>query len=252
MARKDISDILSDWPFDPDILNVRRIKGENDKDKIQLRLDLGLLQMELEGRPDGRQPHGFENVLEYYKAEQEHSEQKKEGQFVLSADDLRELQQESIQYYHRYLCFAELGDHEGVIRDTAHNLEVLELVEEFAEDEESAWSFLQYFPYIKMMNVQARVQMALENEEYSDALQKIEESIRLIRSFNKKWGIAENVETNREIHILNEWKETVLAKRPVSDLEKLEEELEEAIRLEHYEKAAKIRDKLEALQENQS
>ncbi|HKJ68445.1 MAG TPA: UvrB/UvrC motif-containing protein, partial [bacterium] len=60
------------------------------------------------------------------------------------------------------------------------------------------------------------------------------------------------VETNREIRILNEWKETVLQKRPVSDLEKLEEELEEAIRLEHYEKAAKIRDKLEELQENQS
>ncbi|HKJ69822.1 MAG TPA: hypothetical protein VKA68_17830, partial [bacterium] len=188
MARKDISDILSDWPFDPDILNVRRIKGENDRDKIQLRLDLGLLQMELEGRPDGQRPHEFDNLLQYYKAEQEHTEEKEEGYFILSADDLRELQQESIQYYHRYLCYAELGDHEGVIRDTGHNLEVLELVEAYAEDEESAWSFLQYFPYIKMMNVQARVQMALESEGYSEALRKIDESIKQIRSFNKKWG----------------------------------------------------------------
>ncbi len=250
MARKDITDILANWEFDPDVLNVRRIKGTDSSNKIQLRLDLGLLQMNETGRPDGQRPHGFVNMLEYYKAEREHVEEYQEGYFVLTPDDLRDLQQESIQYYHRYLCFAELEDHEGVIRDTAHNLETLEFVEEFADDEESAWAFLQYYPYIKMMNIQARVQMALEEEKYSEALGRIDTSIEAIKAFNKKWGLATSKESTREIKILKDWRETVLEKKPISALEKLRQELEEAIRLEHYEKAARIRDELEEMQEN--
>ncbi len=252
MGRKDISDILSDWPFDPDILNVRRITGDDNKEKIQLRLDLGLLQMEAEGRPDGARPHGYENYLQYCQAEQEHIENEEKGVFVLSSEDLRELQQESIQYYHRYLCFAELKDHEDVIKDTAHNLAVLEFVEQYAEDEESAWSFLQYYPYVEMMNIQAKVRIAMDEEEYSSALRSIENSIQLIKDFNKKWGISESKDSTREIRILREWKETVLQKRPISASEKLQQELDEAIQLEHYERAAKIRDKLEQLQEKES
>jgi len=252
MVRKDITDILADWPFDPDILNVRRITGKDNKEKIQLRLDLGLLQMEAEDRPDGTRPHDFDNYLAYYKAEQERVEKEENKVFVLTRDDLRDLQQESIQYYHRYLCFSELGDHEGVIRDTEHNLDVLEFVEEFAEDEESAWSFLQYFPYVRMMHTQSRVQMAMEEEQYAAALDQIDRSIEEINSFNKKWGIKETRESTREIRILTEWRETVLEKKPFSTQEKLQQELEEAIQLEHYEKAARLRDQLEALQENSS
>ena len=33
-----------------------------------MRIDLGLLQMELDGRPDGQRPHGFESLLDYYEA----------------------------------------------------------------------------------------------------------------------------------------------------------------------------------------
>ena len=252
MVRKDITDILANWPFDPDVLNVRRITGKDNKEKIQLRLDLGLLQMEAEGRPDGQRPHDFDNYLEYYRAEQEHVEKEEKKIFILAREDLRDLQQESIQYYHRYLCYSELRDHEGVIRDTEHNLEVLEFVEEFAEDEESAWAFLQYFPYVKMMNTQASVQMALDNEEYAAALEQIDSSVEEINNFNKKWGIKESRESTREIRILAEWRDTVLEKKPFSTMEKLQQELEEAIQLEHYEKAARLRDQLEALQENNS
>ena len=37
---------------------ARKIVGEDGKEKLQVRLDLGLLQMELNGRPDGERPHG--------------------------------------------------------------------------------------------------------------------------------------------------------------------------------------------------
>ncbi|MCF7804002.1 MAG: UvrB/UvrC motif-containing protein [Candidatus Marinimicrobia bacterium] len=250
MSKQDISDILNNWEFDPDILNVRKITGRDGNEKIQLRLDLGLLQMEAQGRPDGQEYKGYTNVLDFIQSEYYAlREAGEEDQFELTADDLRELQQESIQYYHRYLCFAELGDYSGVIRDTAHNLEVLEFVEEFAKDEESAWAFMQYYPYVKMMQTQAKIQQALENETYRSALEDIDKSIKAIRDFNKKWGIQDSEESRKEITILEEWRETVLEEKPLSKSEKLKADMEEAVRLERYEDAARIRDQLEDIQE---
>ncbi|MBS1270998.1 MAG: hypothetical protein MAGBODY4_00127 [Candidatus Marinimicrobia bacterium] len=245
MAKKDISDILNDWDFDPEVLNVRRIEGEDGEDKIQLRLDLGLLQMEAADRPDGKHPHGFDNYLEFLQSEQRVVEGAGlKEQFELTPEDLRDLQQESIQYYHRYLCLAELGDHESVIRDTAHNLEALEFVEEFAPDEENAWAFMQYYPYVKMMHTQAKVQLALEHEAYSNALKDIDASIQDIKDINQRWGVQESREATKEIRMLEEWRETVMEKKPLSKSEKLKADLEEAIQLERYEDAARIRDKL--------
>ncbi len=250
MSKKDISDVLNEWPFEPENLNVRRIHGADNKDKIQLRLDLGLLQMETEGRPDGNKPYGYINVLSYYQSEMERvaEETGSEKNFTLDSEALAELQQESIQYYHRYLCYSELNDHEGVIRDTEHNIEALEFVENNVADEEDAWSFLQYYPYILMMNTQAHVQLALENEIYDEALQRIEESLQLIRDFNEKWGLKESDQSEREIRILEDWKATVQDKQPVSKYEQLQAELEEAVKSERYERAAQIRDQIQHLQ----
>ena len=50
---KDISSMLSGWDFDPDRVSVRIVTGDDGRDKLQLRLDLGMLQMEFDGRPDG-------------------------------------------------------------------------------------------------------------------------------------------------------------------------------------------------------
>ena len=64
----DIRGILDEWEYEPDQIQVRMIRGEDGQDRIQMRIDLGLIQMELAGRPDGQRPHGFESLLESYEA----------------------------------------------------------------------------------------------------------------------------------------------------------------------------------------
>src|SRR2546423_6742700 len=54
----DISHLLAQWEYKPGQVVVRKIKGKNGKEKIQLRVDLGILQMNVEGRPDGKRPLG--------------------------------------------------------------------------------------------------------------------------------------------------------------------------------------------------
>lgn len=61
---RDLTAILDEWPFESGQLNVRLIEGRDGEPKIQVRLDLGLLQMEVEGRPDGVAPGGFESLLD--------------------------------------------------------------------------------------------------------------------------------------------------------------------------------------------
>ena len=63
---KDIAPILKGWDYEAGTINVRKIIGLDGQPKLQMRLDLGLLQMELTGRPDGHRPHGHESLLEYY------------------------------------------------------------------------------------------------------------------------------------------------------------------------------------------
>ena len=64
----DLTEILSQWPFEPGKINVRLIEGDDGEQKIQVRLDLGILQMELDGRPDGVRPQGQDSLLEYYES----------------------------------------------------------------------------------------------------------------------------------------------------------------------------------------
>ena len=46
--KDDIGDLLKTWPFDPDEFIARRITARDGTDKIQIRIDMGVLQLEVE------------------------------------------------------------------------------------------------------------------------------------------------------------------------------------------------------------
>ncbi len=90
----DIGSILKTWKYLPNDLNVRIIVGDDGKEKLQMRIDLGMLQMELDGRPDGLRPHKFDSYLSYYEHRaRSHSEHAK-APFALSPVDCLHLQQD--------------------------------------------------------------------------------------------------------------------------------------------------------------
>src|SRR2546429_7269356 len=63
---KDLTPLLKGWDYEPGTINVRKIFGADGRPKVQMRVELGLLQMELNGRPDGARPHGHESLLDYF------------------------------------------------------------------------------------------------------------------------------------------------------------------------------------------
>ena len=95
---KDIVPLLKGWDYEPGTINVRKINGLDGKPKLQMRLDLGLLQMELTGRPDGATPHGHDSLLDYYE-EQLREHKKTNGSelgFHLTSSECQSLRDEAV------------------------------------------------------------------------------------------------------------------------------------------------------------
>src|SRR5207249_3451207 len=81
--------------------------------------------------------------------------------YELTPEQCAELQQEGIQYYHRYLSLFQINDFEGVVRDTQRNLDLFTFVSEHTDREEFSWSLQQFRPYVLMMNTRAKASILL-------------------------------------------------------------------------------------------
>ena len=250
---KDINDIIEGWDYVPGEVTVRKIIGKDGKEKIQMRLDLGLMQMEISERPDGKKPYGKESLFEYYKylVEQHVIKYGSDENFHLNIEDCVKLQREAVQYYYRYLSLFQLEEYELAKRDTERNLRLIEFVNKYATSDEEKWLFEQYFPYIMMMNTRARATICIDRKEYKEALRIIRNGIKNIRKFFKDTDFEEDLELNPEITFLENWEKSIREIAPVPIKEKLENELKHAITNQEFEKAAKIRDKLHKLSEEE-
>ena len=240
---RDISLILNGWPYNPNEVTVRRIIGFDGREKLQMRLDLGVLQMEMDGRPDGERPHGFESLLDFHIARLETHRRENGGDadFSLDDDECGELRGEAMQYYHRYLALFHLGDYAGVICDTQRNLRVFDLIREYSQDESDRVSHEQFRPYVLMMNTRARACLLLEDREYDLALEQIERGLERIESFLKEAGREDMIENCREAAFLQDWRERIQSNSPMG---KLREKLRTAVEAEDYERAAQLRDEI--------
>jgi hypothetical protein len=243
----DLNDLLRDWPHEPGMVKVRKILGTDGKEKIQLRIDLGLIQMETTGRPDGLEPHQFESLLEYHRSRSRRAE-KKGNKYVLTPDDVSELQQEGIQYYHRYISFFQLNEYLGVIRDTQRNLDMFDFVVKHAEREDLSASVEQFTPYVLMMNTRAKASIELERDNIPGAVSQIEAGMGKIREFHEEDDESpDGASTSPELGFLGEWLEEIRARQPLTKLEKMQREMDNAIATEAYEKAAELRDAINAM-----
>ena len=156
------------------------------------------------------------------------------------------MQQEGIQYYHRYLSLFQLEEYPAVARDTARNLELFAFVRDHTDREDITWAFDQFIPYVQMMNTRARASIELEKRRVDAALKEIEKGRDLIVAFYNEHEQTD-AEKSAELAFLDEWRDELRAKQPVSKLEKMRREMESAISQEAYERAAQLRDEIKAL-----
>ena len=245
----DISEVLRAWEYDR-LNNIRKIKGNDGKEKIQIRLPLGIEQFEVDGRPDDKRPYGKESLLEYYRAKVEvyKKRQRTDEGFGLTREDCSRLYEEGLLYYYRYVLFFQLRDYERVVRDTQRNIEYFDFVKKYAIEEEDKKNLEQYRPYIIRMNALGKGLAHLERKKYEEALREIEEGIRAIASLPDMENTTFTYEKTRSLGLLRGMAKEILSERPLSEKEKLQKKLREAIEEENYERAAQLRDQLQELE----
>ena len=106
---------------------------------------------------------------------------------------------------------------------------------------------MQFTPYVRMMNTRAKASLAIEREDFTEAVKLIEKGMEKIREFYHDAENPEMEQQSPELQFLGEWLEEVREKRPVTKLERMQREMDEAIKAEAYEKAAQLRDAIKAL-----
>lgn len=238
--------MLKGWDYESGTVGVRKITGRDGRPKLQMRVDLGVLQMEMDGRPDGTRPHGFDSLLDYFEhLLKDHQERNgTELGFHLSVGQCQMLRDEAVQYYHRYLTLFVLEDFEGVVRDTERNLRVLDLCGKFGESEQDRMVLEQYRPYITMMNTRGKAMVLMQARQFDKALRTVRQGLGALKTFFSSYGQLDAYARCSEVRILKKLIREIRQKMPVDPIHKLQSELNRAVKAERYEEAARLRDEI--------
>ena len=227
----DIAQILREWDYDPES-NVRKIVGENGVHKLQVRVDQGafqgILQLNLDGRPDGKRPHDSDFVLDYYTdslAEYRANNSGVTEGFELDRASCHELFDESARVYGRYVFLLQLKEYDRVIRDTERNMRLFEFVHTYASHEDDRQNLQKWWPYILRINATAKAMLAFQEENFDESLAVLEEAGERIGELPEVEAEEFFIERDRSQEALVELAGELASKRPLTPKEQLEKEL---------------------------
>ena len=244
----DLNSLLKDWPHEPGSIKVRKITGLDGREKLQLRIDLGRAA-DGDDRPSRRPAPAqlrvaCSSIINVARNVPESAARPIE----LTPEQCTELQQEGIQYYHRYLSLFQINDFPRVIRDTQRNLDLFNFV---AEPHRSRGSGLE-LPAISSLRADD------EHAGQSFASFSVKENLptpcaRSSRGATPFRSFSSNrisPSSRKKVPSSRFWRngcEEVSSKRPLSKLEIMQREMETAIAKELYERAAELRDAIKLL-----
>ncbi len=227
----NIDKILRDWPYEPQSVSVRFVKGQDGRDLIQMRIEMGLLQLEVRGRPDGDRPGGYETYYEYLRHEAEG-----EIGLTMTEDQCAEADREFVQFYHRRICWLALREFAKAIDDADHTLGLMDFCRDHSPDETWTQTHEQYRPFVLFHRTQSATLWALEVDDAETAIEAVNIGLQRLRA------LLDDYEDNELVARLVELRESVREKFEVGRT--LREQLGDAIASEQYELAARLRDQL--------
>jgi hypothetical protein len=243
---QDIDAPLKGWDFKPGVVQARLVQAADGRQVIQMRVDLGILQIETSGRPDGTRPHGYTTYSDYLR--QQARVAGRAGQsFVLSEEHCQEADREFIQYYHRRICWLALRNYVQAMADADHTLRFMGFVRDHSPSEEYTQAHEQYRGFVLFHRTQAAAALAVEKDDPEAALDAIHEGLEQLRTFFAAYEAEEHMEEDGMVQQLRKMDRSL---RKLHKIEAtLQERLAEAVANEEYETAAQLRDALRRRQQ---
>lgn len=251
VSEHDLTDFLREWPLEPGRVNARRLIGRDERPKVQVRIELGVIQMEIDGRPDGRRPDGYESLLalQRHRMQQYQAQTHASAGFVISDDEARDLRDEAMQFYHRYVALFALGEHELVIRDTSHILEIDELCRQCCRDDADRDAMQPFRTSAITMRARAEAEFAIAARQPKEAIRALERGLEELRIVFQESSHPDAFDQANETQLLRGMRDVLVPKLPSSQRAELHQRIRAAIAAENYELAAILRDELRMMKE---
>lgn len=237
--QQHLDSLLGEWPFEPGQILVRQIQGADGRELLQMRVDMGIIQMEIAGRPDGVKYEGSDTYYDYLA-----SLSFAEGDsFQLDEERCVEIDREFYQFYHRRICWLTLKRYAEAAKDAQHTLSLMDFSTAYSPDTD--WTLLheQYRPFVMFHKVQALALAELEDSKPEQALTLIDQGLSDLKDVFKKHDADEHFKEDSFVIKLHEMRKSVKDHYEIGPT--LAEQLAVAIAEEQYELAAELRDRLD-------
>ncbi len=233
---RDLDDLLSSWEHKPGELSARMITAGDGRSVIQVRVDLGILQLETEGRPDGWRPSGAESYYDHLLAQ---AIQQGDA-FRLDEEQQAEVDREFVQYYQRRICWLALQTWQRAVEDADHNLALLDFIGRTAADAEWLLAHEKYRPFILFHRTEAAALSALSAGGAEAAINEVNQGLARMNEVLERHETEELFEDM--VARLEGLREALREEHGLGPT--LEEQLKDAVAREQYELAAQLRDQI--------
>jgi len=248
--RRDIDDALRGWPSEPGPgeLQAREVRARDGRTVIQVRVELGILQLEIDDRPDGVRPHGFATYLDYlhHRAAQRSLFLGSEAPvWTMGAEHCAEADREFVQFYHRRVAWLALQRYDKALRDADHTLELMNFVASHGMNDEYIESHERLRGLVLFHRTQAAAALALERRRPDEAVDALHDGVDRLLRHKDQWEEGHDDEDLPDGPLLEQLRLLELEIRKNFAVPKtLREQLDEAVESEDYERAARLRDQI--------
>lgn len=251
----DLDELTAGWHCPPGELRARVVVGRDGQELVQLRVDLGLMQMFIEGRPDGQRYRGLPSDRQYIQHELQVGGQ-------LTADDWRELERELVQTNYRRMALATVAEEAlgandperacGYIRQALSDIdECLSDLGLIRQQPGSRSEPASLEPALVFDRGRLAAQLCIAQGRFEEAIEQAEAGAEQLGVLLSEVGCDEEQrEEDPGLRYLRGL--GVQLRREYGVAQTLRERLAEAVENEDFETAAQLRDELAARHQRQS
>lgn len=244
----DLDDLITGWECPPGELRARAVGGRDGTKLLQLRVDLGVLQMFLTGRPDGQHYRGQPTVRDYVA-------RRLQARSVPTRDDWRALERELLQFNYRRMAFSAAAERaledgreprarrfmRGALADIRTCLAILKLLGRCNRRDQELYPSMR--PTLVFDEARLRAQLRVVEGRYEEAVEEAESGAdRLERLLDGLGYEPEQRDADAGLRYLRTMERQL--RRSYGIAHTLREQLDDAVEREDFEEAARLRDEL--------